>query len=91
MLTQESVPGPKCKLIISSFLTLLHSLDFLKCTKDAISIGLLLQMMGGWDMWGVVNLYLGCGRGDSGWVFSDNFFSCAFVFCSLTFSLPLFR
>ena len=32
-------------------------LDHLKCTRNAFSIVLLLQMMGGWDRWGVVDLY----------------------------------
>ena len=46
MLTQGSAPDPKCKLIISSFLTLLHLLDYLICTRNAMPIALLLQMMG---------------------------------------------
>ena len=45
-------PDPKCKLIISSFLTLPHLLDCLICTRNAMPIVLLLQMMGGWDRWG---------------------------------------
>ena len=40
-------PDPKCKLIISSFLTLPHLLDCLICTMGTMSIVLLLQMMGG--------------------------------------------
>ena len=46
MLTQGSAPDPKCKLIISSFLTLPHLLDYLICTRNAMPIALLLQMMG---------------------------------------------
>ena len=43
--------------IISSFLTLPHLLDCFICARNAMSIVLLLQMMGGWDRWGVVVLY----------------------------------
>ena len=57
MLTQEPASDPKCKLFISSFLTLPHLLDCLIYTRNTMSIVLLLQMMGGWDRWGVVNLY----------------------------------
>ena len=52
MLTQGPAPDPKCKLIMPSFLTLPHFLDCLICTKNTMSIALLLQMMGGWDRWG---------------------------------------
>ena len=58
MLTQGPAPNPKCKLIISSFLTLPHLLDCLICTRNAMSIVLLLQMMGGWDRWGWL-IYIG--------------------------------
>ena len=70
MLTQGPAPDPKCKLIMSSFLTLPHLLDCLICTRNAMPIVLLLQMMGGWDRWGVVDLYegVGGGGGDRGWV-----------------------
>ena len=87
MLTQEPTPDPKCKVIILSSLTLPHLLNYLICTRNAMSIVLLLQMMeGGWFI-------LGCGWEDRGWVLSYSFcfFSCAFVFCCLTFSDPLFR
>ena len=46
MLTQGPTPDPKCKLNISSFLTLPHLLDFLISTRNSISIVLLLKMMG---------------------------------------------
>ena len=46
MLTQGPAPDPKCKLIILSFLTLPHLLDYLICTRNAMSIVLVLQMMG---------------------------------------------
>ena len=49
MLTQGPGPDPKCKLIISSFLTLPHLLDCLICARNAMPIVLLLQMMGGGD------------------------------------------
>ena len=38
--------NPKCKLIILLFLTLPHILDCLICTRNAMSIVLLLQLMG---------------------------------------------
>ena len=49
MLTQGRTPDPKCKLNISSFLTLRHPLDCLTFAKDIMIIVLLLQMMGGWE------------------------------------------
>ena len=76
MLTQGPAPDPKCKLNISSFLTLPHLLDCLICTRNSVSIVLLLWMMGD-----------GIGRGD--WFISGGgyylivFFICAFVFWSL--------
>ena len=42
MLTQGLVPDPKCMLNISSFLALPHLLDCLICTKNSVSIVLLL-------------------------------------------------
>ena len=57
MLTQGAAPDPKCKLIISSFLTVPHLLDCLSCTRNTTSIVLLLQFMGGLDKWGEVDLY----------------------------------
>ena len=47
MLTQGSAPDPKCKVIILSSLTLPHLLNYLICTRNAMSIVLLLQMMEG--------------------------------------------
>ena len=55
--TQGPAPDPKCKLIISSLLTLPHLLDCLIFTRNAMSIVLLLQILGGWNRWGVVDLY----------------------------------
>ena len=57
MLTQGPASDPKCMLIISSFFTLPHLLDCLICTRSAMCIVLLLQMMGGQDRWEVVVLY----------------------------------
>lgn len=51
MLTQGSTLDPKCKLIISSFPTFPHLLDCLICTRNGMSIVLLLQMIGEWDRW----------------------------------------
>ena len=42
MLTQGPAPDPKSKLNISSFLTLLNLLDCLICTRNSVSIALLL-------------------------------------------------
>ena len=42
MLTQGLTPDPKFKLNISSFLTLPHVLDCLNCTRNSVSIILLL-------------------------------------------------
>ena len=46
MLTQGPTPDSKCKLNISSFFTLPHLLDCLICTRNFMSIVLLLQMEG---------------------------------------------
>ena len=56
MLTQGPPPDPKPKLHISSFLTLPHLSNFRICTRNSMSIALLLQMMGGWDSCGKVDL-----------------------------------
>ena len=42
MLTQGPTADPQCKLNISSFVTLPHLLDCLICTRNSISIALLL-------------------------------------------------
>ena len=76
MLTQGPAPDPKCKLNISSFLTLPHFSDCLICTWDAVFIILLLLMMGGWDRWGGGCFISGFGLGDRGWVLSVRFFFC---------------
>ena len=82
MLTQGPAPDPKGKLIISSFLTLPRLLDCLNFTRNAMSIVLSLQILGGWNGWGVVDLYWGVGGGTGGGYHLIVFFSCAFVFVS---------
>ena len=42
MVTQGPAPDSKCKLNISSFLTLPHLLDSLICTRNSVSIAMLL-------------------------------------------------
>ena len=74
MLTQGSASDLKCKLIISSFLTLPHLLDCLICFRNTMPIVLLLQMMGGWDRWGLVDLYYGLGGGTGGGIILYLFF-----------------
>ena len=76
MLTQEPAPDPKCELNITSFLTLPHPLHCPICAKDIMVIVLLLQVMGGWEGWGVVHLSQGLGGGTGGgYIFS--------IFCSV--------
>ena len=52
MLIQGPAPDPKYKLNTSSFLTLPHLSECLICTRNSMSIILLLQMIGEWDRWG---------------------------------------
>ena len=66
MLTEGPVPNPKRKSIISSFLTLPHLLGRLICTRNNMFIVLLLQKVGGWDRWGVVDLYTSWVEGTGG-------------------------
>ena len=87
MLTQGPALDPKCRFNISSFLTLPHLSDCLICTRNHMPIVLLLQMMEGWDMWGVVDFLSGCGWGDRGWILSYSF--CCFYFFHFCFC-PLF-
>ena len=63
MLTQEPPPHPKCKLNMSSFLTLPHLSDCLICTRNCMCIVFLLKMVGGRNRWGVVALQQGVGGG----------------------------
>ena len=91
MLTQGLTPGPKCKLNISSFLILPYLLDCLICTRNFVSIVLLLWMMrgggrewidGGW----LIHIRVWVGVGGREWVLSHSlffYFFYAFVFWSL--------
>lgn len=91
MQTEGSALDPKCKLFILSFFTLPQLLDCFICTKNAISIALLLEMMGRWDRQGCL-IYIRRVCVEHGYhlrVFV--FFSSAFLSCSLTFSVSLFR
>ena len=63
MLTQGPAPDPKCKLNLTSFLTLPHPLCWPICAKDIMVTVLLLQVMGGWEGSGVVHLSKGLGVG----------------------------
>ena len=79
MLTQGPAPDPKCKLNISSFLTLPHSSLCLICANDMVIV-LLLQIMGGWKVGGRewfidVRVWVG----DSGWVSYFLFFFVLFL------------
>ena len=66
MLTQGPARDPKCKLNMPSFLTLPHLSDCVICTRNSMSIVLLLRMVGGWDIWAVVDLEQGVGGGTEG-------------------------
>ena len=46
MLTEAPTPDLKCKLNISSFLTLPHLSDCLICTRNSVSIVFVLEMVG---------------------------------------------
>ena len=86
MQTQGLAPDPKCKLNISSFLTLQNLLDCLICIRSSVS--LLLGVMGGWGRWGMVDSYQDVGGGTGGgYYLIVCFFVCAFVFCSLMLCL----
>ena len=56
MLTQGPATNPKQELNIASFLILPHPLHYPICAKDIIVTVLLLQVIGGWEGWGVVRL-----------------------------------
>ena len=86
MLTQGPAPDLKCKLNISSFLTLPHLSDCLISTRNSVSIVFLLEMVEGWDRSGGGGrgdgcLITGCGRGDREWVLSCSFCFCLFNLC----------
>ena len=84
MLTPGHTPDPKSKLTISSFLTLQHVLDCLICTRNTMSIVLLLLMMKD----GIVErwlIYIRLWKGDRAWVTSYSF--CFFFHMILYFLL----
>ena len=55
MLIQGYAPDPKCKSIISSFVTLPNLLDCLICSRNARNIHcIVITNDRGWDRWGVV-------------------------------------
>ena len=89
MLTQGPTPDPKCKVDIS-FLTLPHLLDCLICTRNSITIVLLLQMMGAMGYVGSGWFITRCRRGDKEWVLSCSFVF-VFVLCSVMSSVRFFK
>ena len=58
----RAASDPKCKLSISSFLTLPYLLDCLICATNIMIFVLLLQMMCAWESLWVVHLCYGLGR-----------------------------
>ena len=84
MLTQGPAADPKCNLINASFLTLPHLLDCLIYIRNAMSIVLLLQMMGGLDRWGWLIYIMVWVRGHGVGIIL--WFSCCF-FCAFGFFL----
>ena len=56
-MTQELVPDPEYKLNILLFRVFPHLLDCLICTRNAMSIVLLIQMMVAIDFWVMNDLY----------------------------------
>ena len=85
--TKEPAPNPKCKLVISSLLRLPPLLDSLICTRNAMSIALLLQRTGKWDTWVVVvHLYLGVDEEPGGAIILKIFFHL-FLYFILMFSV----
>ena len=87
MLTQVPAPDPKCKLNISSFLTLPHFSDCFISTRNSVSIIFLLRMIGGWDRWGMVASYQDFGGGTGGGYYLLFWFLCLFYFVLLSFGL----
>ena len=85
MPTQGHTTDPKCKLNISSLLTLPHLLDSLICIRNYVRIILLLSMIREWD--GRERRPLTHTRvlveEKGGGYYVIEVFECAFVFCSL--------
>ena len=91
MLTQGPTADPKCKLNISSFFTLPHLSDCLISTRNSMSIVLLLQMVGDWDRWGMVDLEQVIGGGTWGEYYLAVFvlFFLLLMLLSFVLSCPL--
>ena len=94
MLTRGSPPDPKCYFIIPyTFTFIILSHLYHKCHSHCV----ITTNDGRWAGWGWGCLiYIRLWVGDNGWLLSYSFFlvgggCCAFVFCCLTFSVPLFR
>ena len=64
MLSQGPASDPRSKLKISYILTPPHLLGCLNCTRNALSIVLLLQTIQRCNRWGLVELYLGIDVGE---------------------------
>ena len=73
-----------------SFLTLPHLLDCLICTRNSVSIVLLLWMMGGWERWGLVGLHHGVGGGGGGTECRYYLIVCFYLWFCLLVSHVLF-
>ena len=82
--TWDLAPDPKCKLNISSFLTLPHPLDCLICAND-IMIIVSLHMMGDGKVGGWFNyVKVWVGGVTRGWYHSFSIFCfCGVVNCSV--------
>ena len=85
-LTQGPAQGPKCKLNISSFLTLPHWLDCPICTRNTVSILFLF-----YKWWGdgtgsgwLIHMTVWVGWQGLGII---SFFTCTFVFWCLIYCL----
>ena len=95
VLTQGPARDPKCKLNMSSFLTLPHLPDCCICSRTSMALVFLLQMTREWDSWGwMIYNRVWEGRQEVGiivqflFLFLWVFFTCAFVLCSLVSSIP---
>ena len=86
MLTQGPAPDRKCKLNISSTLTLPPLLDCLICARNSMSILLLLQMLGD----GMVIFLSRYGWGVKGWVLPYRFWGFLLKLLCFVLSYSLF-
>ena len=77
---------PKCKLIISSFLTFPYLIHWLICTRNIVLLRQMTEGMGG-DPW----VTSGCGWTDRWWISSDSFcfFFVLFFYSCIFFSQVL--